>query len=125
MVFKKFVGVKFSDIYYKNPPDSEILKKTLNPLALKEEILQYVENLELRKELLEKIDELAQLGYVFVNATLNEQVRGHAGSWVEEISIGVFAVKGEEKILLYKVCISNHYHGGRLKHQSKWVILET
>jgi len=25
---------------------------------------------------------------MFVNVTLNEEVKGHAGSWVEEISIG-------------------------------------
>jgi len=35
---------------------------------------------------------------MFVNVTLNEEVKGHAGSWVEEISIGVFAVKGNTSL---------------------------
>ncbi|MCD6458165.1 MAG: hypothetical protein B6U95_04215 [Thermofilum sp. ex4484_82] len=125
MIFRKFTGVKFSSLYYKNPPDEEILKRPLPVSELKEEIGIYVKDEDIKKTLISKVEELHSLGYIFVSATLNERTKGHAKMWVEEIEKGIFAVKNDEKILLYKVNISYHYANGALKHQSKYITFES
>jgi len=124
MILKKFIGIKFSSLYYKNPPDEEILKRPMPVSELCEEIETYIKEEDLKKSLIEKIKELDSYGYVFVSATLNERTRGHAGNWVEEIEKGIFAVKGDEKILLYKICICTHYFGGKLSHHTKYISFE-
>ncbi len=107
MVLKPFRG-SFSELSYLNPSDEAILAK---PLAL-EDVKSLVAALgaELPLSVIEdKLDELHAKGYVFVEVLLSKRTMGRPGSWLEVIEKAIFAVKGDEKLFVFRVIESFQY----------------
>jgi len=122
-MFRKFVG-SFSDIHHSNPPDPVLLASPVSFHEIMDEINFLVRENFLRKMLEDKLRLLSREGYIFVYATVDKRVEGDRSSLIEVDEKGLFAVRGDEKLLVYRVVLRHHYVEGRLMYSSKHLVPE-
>jgi len=77
-----------------------------------------------KEGLVEHLKDLHSKGYEFEYVLLDEKTSGGMKVWFTQITLGLYAVKGRKRNLVFKTVIEDHYVNGVLKEFRKYIKVE-